>query len=251
MYINERFDQILDYLKIHKKASISTLAKQFYVSESTIRRDIDEMHNIGLIARYHGGALYLEKADEVSIFVRIEKDAKEKETCATIALQHLPHFKTIFIDNSSTCLAIAQRLDLTNKTVITNGIQVAMQLSQKKDIDIILPGGNIKFNTNAVTGSLTINQISAFNIDLMICSCAALDHTGAYELSLETAEIKKTAINKSKNKILVVDNSKFNLEATYKYASLQDFNYIITNADNQTIEKINKNNSLIIYNKIN
>lgn len=249
MFVNERFDKILDYLKKYKKASIQDLAKLFYISESTVRRDIDEMQSLGLIARYHGGALYLERADEVSIYVRMEKNAKEKELAASIALQHLPNFKTIFIDNSSTCLALAQRMDLTNKTVITNGLQVAMKLSNKKDIDIIVPGGNIKFNTNSITGSLTIHQLSSFNFDLMICSCASLDQDGAFELSLETTQIKKVALEHSKQKILIVDDQKFTSKATYQIASLNEFDYVITNASDDVVKPL-RNNSIVVYNEL-
>lgn len=247
MFVNERFEQILDYLKKYKKASITDLAKLFYVSESTIRRDIDEMNNMGLLARYHGGAIYLEKSDEVSIYVRMEKNTKEKELAASIALHHLPPFKTIFIDNSSTCLSLAQRLDLTNKTVITNSLQVALKLSTKKDVEILLPGGIIKFNTNAISGSLAIRQLSSYNIDVTICSCAAIDENGAYESSLDTTQLKKTALENSKQKILIVDDKKFSYKATYLLEHLHNFDYIITNADDKTIEPF-KAKSLKIYN---
>lgn len=101
MHTNERFDLILDYLKMHKRATVADLSKLVYVSEATVRRDLNEMQRMGLLRRTHGGAMYSDGSEEVSIFVRQEVNATGKEITASIALPHLPEFHTIFIDNSS------------------------------------------------------------------------------------------------------------------------------------------------------
>ena len=79
MYSTERVDLILNYLKINKRASIPELTKVLFVSEATVRRDLNEMQALGLITRTHGGALYAEESQEISIFVRKTNSAKEKE----------------------------------------------------------------------------------------------------------------------------------------------------------------------------
>ena len=71
MFTNERFDEIIEILKEHKHIDVKTLSKMLYVSEATIRRDLNEMKNLGLIVRNHGGAILPENVDEVSIFVRM------------------------------------------------------------------------------------------------------------------------------------------------------------------------------------
>ena len=101
-FINERINGILKYLKEKQKASVEELAAVFFVSPASIRRDLKEMQRLGMIERSRGGAIYNEKADEVSIFVRAEKNAKEKEITASVALKSLPEFQSVFIDNSST-----------------------------------------------------------------------------------------------------------------------------------------------------
>ena len=84
---NERQNAILQALKENKSANVAELAKKLYVSEATIRRDLTAMESMGLIERTHGGALLPENAEEISIFFRMEKNAREKErgnesTCA-------------------------------------------------------------------------------------------------------------------------------------------------------------------------
>lgn len=250
MFVNERASQIIEYLKVHKKATIGELSKALFASESTVRRDLTEMQEAGLVARYHGGAILLEGVGEVSIFARAEKDAESKNRAADIAMKHLTPFgiyNTIFIDNSSTCLALAKKLDFANKTVITNGLQVALALSQKPDIQLIIPGGVVNTSTSAIMGSLTIRTLDMFNIDLMLSSCAGIENDCANELSLETAQLKQTALEKSRHKMLVVTENKFSVSAPHRVLPLISYDTVITDASDQVIKPY-KANGIKIFN---
>lgn len=249
MFVNERASQIIEYLKIHKKATIGELAKALFASESTVRRDLTEMQEAGLVARYHGGAILLEGVGEVSIFARAEKDAESKSRCAELAIKHLSPFSafnTLFIDNSSTCLALAKKLDFANKTVITNGLQVALALSQKPDIQLIIPGGCVNSSTSAIMGSLTIRTLDMFNIDLMLSSCAGIDGVCANELSLETAQLKQVALSKSRYKLLVATENKFSINASHRVQPLDGYDCIITDASDEIILPYKSNGINII-----
>ena len=140
MALQERQKEILNILKEQKTATVAALSQALFVSEATMRRDLKEMQTMGLLERSHGGAILTETTEEVSIFFRLEKNAKQKERIATTALAHLPPFNSLFVDSSSTALALVQRMDLRFKTVVTNGLQTAMQLSKKQDVHLILLG---------------------------------------------------------------------------------------------------------------
>ena len=230
MALTERQNEILRRLKENKTAVVSVLAKELYVSEATIRRDLAEMKSMGLIERSHGGALLPENAEEISIFFRMEKNASEKEHAATKALPHIPPFKSVFIDSSSTALALAERIDLSFKTVVTNNLQTAIQLSKKPNINLILLGGNVHFNTNSATGSWTARQLADFSFDLMISSCAAIIGDEVFERSLEQKEIKRVAFEHCKKRILLIDHTKFNAHGTYRLSALKDYDLIATDA---------------------
>ncbi len=75
LFTTERFKEIEDYLKKHQRATIEELSKMLYVSEATIRRDLNEMQKLGMVKRTHGGALLTSEENEPNIFVRIEKNA--------------------------------------------------------------------------------------------------------------------------------------------------------------------------------
>jgi len=230
MSLTERQNEILKRLKENKSAGVNELAKELYVSEATIRRDLAEMKSMGLVERSHGGALLPENAEEISIFFRMEKNANEKERAATKALPHIPSFKSVFIDSSSTALALAERLDLSFKTVVTNNLQTAIQLSKKPNLNLILLGGNVHFNTNSATGSWTARQLEDFAFDLMISSCAAVIGNDVFERSLDQKEIKRAAFMRCKQKILLVDHTKFTAHGTYRLAALSDYDLVVTDA---------------------
>lgn len=230
MALSERQNEILRILKEQKTAVVTELAKALYVSEATIRRDLTEMKSMGLVERSHGGALLPENAEEVSIFFRMEKNASEKERAATKAILHLPPFKSVFIDSSSTALALAERIDLNFKTVVTNSLPTALQLSKKPNINLILLGGAVQFNTNSATGSWTARQLSDFSFDLMISSCAAVLNGAAYERSLDQKEIKRVAFGQCQKRILLIDHTKFNAHGTYRLTDLSAYDLVITDA---------------------
>ena len=225
---NERQNAILQALKENKSANVADLAKQLYVSEATIRRDLAAMESMGLIERTHGGALLPENAEEISIFFRMEKNAREKERAATKALAHIPYFKSVFIDSSSTALALAERMDLNHKTVVTNNLQTAIQLSKKPNINLILLGGNVAYNTISATGSWTTRQLSDFSFDLMLSSCAAVLEGASYERSLDQKELKRMAFKNSKMRVLIIDHTKFGAHGTYRLANLDEYDFVVT-----------------------
>ena len=237
----DRHGEILNYLKTQKTATVEELAKSLYVSEATVRRDLTEMQKLGLVERNHGGVVLVEHADEISFFIRVAKNAKEKELTASIALKHIPPFQSVFIDNSSTCLALAERLNLAHKTVVTNGLQIAMRLSQKDNIKLIMPGGEVHFNTNAVTGSMAITALENFRFDLMLSSCAAFTPYDTYENSLETMQIKKFAFMRSKHSVLLADSTKFNLNAIYRTMDLKDYDVVVSNCSNSVLSILHSN----------
>lgn len=181
LFTSERFDMISDYLKEHGRATVDELAKVLYVSQATVRRDLNEMQKLGIIQRTHGGAVFVDNVDEVNIFVRIEKNTADKQKAVEIALDRLPSFNTVFIDNSSTCLALAERMNFQYKTIITNGLQLAVKLSNRKDVKVIFLGGVIQYSSYSTDGSLTTEMLDRFHMDLMLSSCAAIREDGTYE----------------------------------------------------------------------
>ena len=235
--LSYRQTQILDILKEKKYAKIEEIAKQIYVSEATVRRDVAKLKTLGLLERDHGGAIFVENSEEVHIFVRKEQDSFEKLATAQIAISHLPEFNSVFVDNSSTLLALAKLIDFRHKTVVTNGMTLAGELSKKEHVNVIVPAGNVMNNSNSITGPLTARSLLDMNFDLYLGSCAAVNENGTYESSSEQAEIKRVVMANSQKKVLLVDRTKFYKKATFRTARLTEYDVIYTNGGEEVIKK--------------
>lgn len=242
----ERSHEIMSFLREHKRATVEELAGFLYVSSATIRRDLTQLQRAGLLERSHGGAVLKEVSDEVSFSIRSSKNANEKIHTAYLAIRHLPSFDTIFIDNSSTCLFLAEKVDFTNKTVVTNSLQLAMHLiAKQRNVHVVLPGGDVTVGgAYSIMGSATVRSVESMHYDLMISSCAALDGKQSYELSMETAALKRTAFEQSAVRILLADNTKLGTYSTYTVAKLHEYDKIFTDAKQEQLEslKINPRN---------
>ena len=228
MALHERQQEILSLLKQTGTIKVRDLAGKLFVSEMTIRRDLKEMHALGLIERGHGSVFLPETTEEVSLFLRMTKNAKAKEKIATKALPFLPEFSTVFLDGSSTALALAQRMNLNFKTVVTHSLQTALQLAKNEKIHLILLGGKVDFHSSSSTGGWTVRQIKELHFDLMLFSCAAVIGEEFYERSIEQKEIKLAAMEQSKKRILLVDSSKFQQNGTYRLGALNELDLVIT-----------------------
>lgn len=249
MSLNIRQKAIYEYLKEHKYAKVSALGEMLYVSVPTIRRELNDMERLGLVERQRGDVTLLETNTEINLQMRYEKNTLDKQATAEIALKKLPDFKTAFIDNSSTAYIFTKKANLSLKTVITNSLSLAMELSKKKDITVIMPGGTLLYNSNELQGSPTIRFFSDLNLDLMISSCAGISTEGTFERSLEQAELKRAVMQRCKYKILLVDKTKLTKSETYRVAELSEYDAIFTNAEEDALISYRLNTVANIINK--
>lgn len=236
MALTYRQNQILEYMKKHKQARIGELAKNLFVSESTIRRELAQMNQLGLVERNHGGAVILDTMDEIAISVRYGYNTQDKKETVEIARNKLPAFKNVFIDNSSTALILTRRIDLRHKTVVTNGLLLAMELSKIENVNILMPGGSLPYNSNALIGAYTQRCLADMSFDLYLASCAAITQEGTFENSLDQAELKRVAMQCSRAKILLVDKTKFGGAAMYRTATLSEYDAVFTNASDDALQ---------------
>lgn len=230
MIVNERHNEILSLIKARRTVSVSELSSLLFVSEATVRRDLAQMQRLGLIDRTRGGAVAALNAEESSHFVRLVKNAKEKERIASCALSLLPSYHSVFIDGSSTALALAERMNLEHKTVVTYNLESALRLSKKPNVNLIILGGSVHYNTASATGAWTAKLVDEFRFDLLISSCSAISEGDVLENSADQKELKQNAITKSSYRILLADHTKFERSAPHRTSLLSDYDLVVTDA---------------------
>lgn len=228
----ERRKIILEKLLEQERIIVSDLSKEINVSEATLRSDLTKMEDDGLLVRTHGGAIPISQADsDTSFATREKKNKDEKVTIAKKALSLISNGQCVMLDASSTALELARLLNNQSIriTVVTSGINTALELNEHPDITVILLGGIIKRGSYSLEGSLGINILSQINIDMMFTSANGFTlESGLTDFSVYEVELKKAMVRASNKVIAMLDHSKMNKSSIASFASLDDIDMIVT-----------------------
>lgn len=232
MYDLDRQNKILELLKDNKTISVNKLATMLYASSATIRRDLSKMEQKGLVTRTFGAVMINSNPAnmEKSFELREKSNMVQKRTLCQKAVNFIKNNSSIFIDSSSTLLHIVPYLNaFTNLTLITNGLIIANQLITMTKHNVIICGGLVQPNTNSILGSLAFSNLRQFHADLALISTANMEFdSGFYELTIDSAELKKTLIQNADETVVLCDSSKIGKKNLYRCSTLKDIDVLIS-----------------------
>lgn len=231
MFAEERKIKIAEIIKQGKSVKVSQLAKMFSVSESTIRRDLNELGNWGIIVRTHGGAVGTNiNKFEASFLQKQDEHSKEKELIGRLAASIINNGDTIILDSGTTTQYIARFMCAKNVTVITNSIPLSYDLSNRDDIKVITTGGVIRPNTKATVGPIAERTIKEFRVDKAFIGANGISLTsGITTPKLSEANVKRVMMSVANKVYIVADDSKFGKVFFSVICPVKDVDYIITN----------------------
>lgn len=248
----ERQVKIKEYLVEKGFASVEDLSKIFNVSEMTIRRDLDELHKQGLIQRIYGGAMANDPAFfEMSVMAKSNQFAYEKERIGQAAAELVSDGETILMDSGTTTLEIAKNLKYKKITVITNALNVAIELAVCPQIEIIVAGGILRKAVLNTVGPQTDSFINDMRVDKAFIGVEGVHpETGISVPDLLNAHSKRVMISIAHQSIVVADHSKLGRHTTNKISSLEDIDMIITDskADPAVVKQLQEKTLVKIIN---
>lgn len=251
MKLQQRQEDILDVLAKKKFQTVSSLAKQFYSSEATIRRDLTQLKKRGDVERVNGGAFYIKDAHlERPISVTNLDNGDKKEIIAELALDYISENQILFLDSSSTCFYLAKKLSyFNNLTIITNGLLTAHMLSEETDNRIFSTGGEVYSKRSSVNGYHALRYIDEHNADILFLSCKGINTNGITDLTESEALVKKSYQRKAKKIILLVDSTKFLATFFCEALSFKKIDIVISDypLPNEIKDKCLENSIEIIY----
>lgn len=228
--MNQRQEEIIQLLKHKKYISVLTLVEHLHYSESTIRRDLTFLEKMKLIRRTPGGAILVkDNLIENPHLVKYKTNIEEKKIIAELALDFIEDYSTIFLDASSTCRFLAEKIgrNKENITVITPNLKTALEVDNQPKNSVYCLGGLVA--DGKVGGSLSEELLKKFHVDIAFVSCRGYDNEfGASDILETEAGIKKTIIENCKKVILILDHSKFDRRYVFQSVPTQKINYIIT-----------------------
>lgn len=227
----ERRNRIMEKLQNEKKVVVSALSKSFGVSEETIRRDLEKLENEGLVTKSYGGAVLKENTNiDLPFNVRKNRNVEKKLKIADLMAERISDGELLMLDASSTAVFIAKKIkDRKNMTIITNSIEITLDLADMHDWHVLSTGGIVKEGSLALVGPHTDQMIKCFHVDKAIVSCKGLDMEKGFTDSNEMhAETKKTMFTSANEKILAIDSTKFDRISFTKIGDLEDIDLVIT-----------------------
>jgi len=209
----ERRKKILNMLEKNGQVFVHELSEEFDVSEVTIRNDLELFESKKLLIRSRGGAMKYENSVGMD-FQLSDKDKinyAEKIRIGKKAAALVNPGETIILDSGTTTMEIAKNLSTDEAiNVITNAFNIANQLINSPNINIIVPGGTLRKNSHSLVGPLAEKSIRNFYVDKVFLGVDGFDTSqGAFTPNIEEASLNQIMIEISKEVILVADSSKF------------------------------------------
>jgi DeoR family transcriptional regulator, aga operon transcriptional repressor len=227
----ERHAKILELIDKRGKVEVGELSRLFRISEVTIRNDLKDLHKRGLVRRAHGGAVRIETVSvDASLHVKAALHADEKQRIGAAAAALIKDGDTVILDSGTTTQHIAKHIkDRKDLTVITNGINVAMELLGAKGVRLVLLGGMVRQNSYSAVGHFAEDMLRQLSADKLFLAVDAFDlDFGLSTPNPEESKVNQAMVQIATEKILVADSSKFGKRSLSRIVPLSAIDKIIT-----------------------
>lgn len=232
LLVEERRRRTLELLDKQERATVEELVARFRVSAVTIRGDLDALADAGSLVRSHGGALKRLDQQDVPIAVKATLHHDEKVRIGRAAAQLIREDETIILDSGTTTVEIARQLrflKLRSLTVITNALNIAVELASLPQVRVIMIGGILRHVSCSTVGPQAEQMLRGLHADRLFLGVDGLDP----EVGLSTPDVLEAQLNAlmikvSREVTAVADSSKFFRRTLSSIAGLHEVHRIIT-----------------------
>ena len=226
---DNRRRKLMHYILEAGAAQVDELMAAFGVSRMTVHRDLDELQRQGVVRKIRGGAT----AEPSTLFesdfrYRVHQGQREKHAIARHAARYIEPGQSIFMDESTTVLALTDYLNASLPlTIATNGMSVVDAVREVDGIDLIVLGGNYNRRFYGFFGLYTEQIIASLRINTLFMSASAVVGTISYNQNQQVVKVKRAMMAVAEQRILLVDQHKFSMSALNRLADLREFDRVI------------------------
>ncbi len=226
----ERIGEMKDLIAERGAVRIDELARDFGVSEMTIRRDLDELETLGLARRVRGGAIALGPEPWEQ---RHHHNARAKAKIAEKLLPLVPRSGTVAFDASTTIYRLAASIEnARDLTVVTNGWDTFHSMKDTPGVTALLTGGSEEPRTGSLVGPMAVRTAQSFLYDTFFGSAAAIDaELGSSEAALAESEVKRAFSQTSHRLVLAVDHGKLGTRAPARVFDFEQVDLLVTDLE--------------------
>lgn len=247
MGLSSRQKDILTYLQQgHGVLSSTLLSDRFTVSVQTIRKDMNELSDKGLVRRVHGGISLPSPNDNLSFTNRELLNLSAKQNIAHQVVKQLEEGTSIFLGIGTTPKHVALALlDHPGLTVVTNNINAALTLSSNPNISVYLAGGAVRSSDEDTVGESATSFYRQFNIKIGIFGVGGLNENGQLlDFTPEEANLTRAIIDQSEQCWLVADQTKLGRYAPIVSGQLSEMERIFVDEAPHNVQQLCKRNQV-------
>lgn len=235
MLAEDRRFRIRELLSSQRSVTAAHLQELLGVTAITIRRDLAVLEKEGILVRSHGGAVSRTSstAFQPSYEALLHTNCDEKKVIAQAAGKLILEGETIFLEGSTTVLELARSLRNFNRlTVVTNSPAIVCQLQRFSGIEVLCTGGDLQRDQLCFSGQWAQQALSEIRVDKAFLGVTALDISYGHSCAGQAeAQIKKMLVGAAKQRVALVDHTKFGKQAFVRLGPITDFNIVITDAE--------------------
>jgi len=227
----DRRDKIIQKIQNESSVKVDELSEEFDVSTVTIRNDLDFFEKKGLIDRTYGGALLRNNVyNDPSIEEKKKINVEEKKRIGDYASTFVNDGESIILDSGSTTREIALRIkDKVDLTVMTNAINIGLELAGASGLEVMLTGGVLRDKSYSLVGPEAERTMQNYYFDTLFLGVDGMD----FEHGLTTsnpleAQLNRIMVERSNRIIAVTDSSKFGRHSFSYICDLDPINILIT-----------------------
>ncbi|GAA2073908.1 DeoR/GlpR family DNA-binding transcription regulator [Actinomadura alba] len=224
-----RQEAIAEHVLSRGSATAAELAERFQVSLMTIHRDLDELERQGVVRKYRGGVTAQPSGVfESNVGYRMKSMQIEKDAIAAKAVELIEPGMAVMLDDSTTTLALARRLEgITPLTVVTNFLEGLNLLSRVRGIRLMALGGDYDPLHNSFLGVSCVEAIESLQVDLCFVSTSAVSGAYAYHQEQHIVSVKRAMLARAARNVLLLDHTKLGRTALHRVAPLSVFDRVI------------------------
>jgi len=232
MLTAERRQLILERLRRDGKIVAAELSESLAVSPDTVRRDLRELADAGLLRRVHGGALP-PVAGARPYEARVGQAPEAKAAMARATSRLFRDGQVILLDSGTTTLEVARHLPPElDATVITNSPPIAVALAEHPKVEVAVLGGMLDKEPRALVGAATVEALRSVRADVLVLGiCSVHAEVGITVLELEESYVKRAMIANAAEVVAVSSAEKLGSAGPYVIAPVEELTYLVTEAD--------------------
>ena len=229
---NIRQEQMREYIEKKNVVTIKELQSLFPdVSLMTIHRDLDALESCGEVVKFRGGAKSVKLAGDPDFNVRMRENNTGKNIIAQKALELIQPHTSIFLDASTTNLALAKILPDINLNIITTGPSIALELCRLHNPVVTVCCGTMNRKNLALSGQNTLQMLEGINIDLAFIGVSGCSVDAGLTCGTEgDMLVKRMVIRKARTSVAMCGQEKFSCLMPYTFAQLSDVDCMISDS---------------------